>query len=205
VNIPTQAKPGLSAPPAIRVCGLVRIESPAALVHVPKSIIFALYSPSQLCHVIHMHSLVFGASRELRYRHTSTMDTLSRTERSERMARIRGRDTKPELAVRRLLHRCGFRYRLHRATLPGKPDLVFPSRQKVIFVHGCFWHRHPGCPLARLPRSRLEFWLPKLKDNRLRDLKNIRRLRKLGWKTHVVWECQLPDLNRLGPRKGHTV
>jgi|SRR5271156_3514526 DNA mismatch endonuclease (patch repair protein) len=110
-----------------------------------------------------MRSLVVGAWYELRYGHTSTMDTLSRTERSERMALIRGRDTKPELAVRRLLHRSGFRYRLHRATLPGKPDLVFPSRHKVIFVHGCFWHRHPGCALARLPKSRLEFWLPKLK------------------------------------------
>lgn len=166
---------------------------------------FALYSPSELCHIIHMRSLVVGASRELRYRHTSTMDTLSRTERSERMARIRGRDTKPELAVRRLLHQCGFRYRLHRATLPGKPDLVFPSRHKAIFVHGCFWHRHPGCRLARLPKSRLQFWLPKLEENRARDLKNIRRLRKLGWKTHVVWECQLRDVNRLGPGRGHTV
>ena len=128
------------------------------------------------------------------------MDTLSRTERSERMARIRGRDTKPELAVRRLLHRSGFRYRLHRATLPGEPDFVFPSRRKAIFVHGCFWHRHPNCALARLPKSRLKFWLPKLKENRRRDLKNIRSLKKLGWQTFIVWECELRDLNELERR-----
>jgi DNA mismatch endonuclease (patch repair protein) len=125
------------------------------------------------------------------------MDTLSRSERSERMAQIRGRDTKPELLVRRLVHRCGFRYRLHRRTLPGKPDLVFASRKKVIFVHGCFWHRHPGCALARLPKSRIEFWVPKLTENRKRDLRNIRSLSRLGWKTHVVWECELHDTSRL--------
>jgi DNA mismatch endonuclease (patch repair protein) len=81
--------------------------------------------------------------------------------------------------------------------LPGKPDLVFPSRKKVIFVHGCFWHRHPGCALARLPKSRLEFWMPKLTENRKRDLRNIRSLSRLGWKTHVVWECELHDTSRL--------
>jgi DNA mismatch endonuclease, patch repair protein len=125
------------------------------------------------------------------------MDTLSRTERSERMARIRGRDTKPELIVRRIVHRCGFRYRLHGKTLPGKPDLVFPSRHKVIFVHGCFWHRHPSCTLARLPKSRLDFWVPKLAGNRRRDLKNIRLLSKVGWKSQIIWECELPDMRRL--------
>ena len=107
------------------------------------------------------------------------MDTLSRKERSQRMSLIRNRDTKPELLVRRLIHGCGFRYRLHRADLPGKPDLVFPSRKKVIFVHGCFWHRHPACGLARLPKSRLSFWVPKLKGNRRRDLKNIRTLERV--------------------------
>lgn len=125
------------------------------------------------------------------------MDTLSRSERSERMARIRGRDTKPELLVRRLVHRCGFRYRLHHKMLPGKPDLVFASRKKVIFVNGCFWHRHLGCALARLPKSRIEFWMPKLTENRKRDLRNIRSLSRLGWKTHVVWECELHDTSRL--------
>lgn len=147
-----------------------------------------------------MRSLVVHARSQLRYRHALTMDTLSRTERSQRMALIRGRDTKPELTVRRLLHGWGFRYRLHGAALPGKPDLVFPRRKKVIFVHGCFWHRHPDCALARLPKSRLAFWLPKLNENRQRDLRNIRRLRKLGWKTQIVWECELRDLDRLGRR-----
>jgi DNA mismatch endonuclease, patch repair protein len=131
------------------------------------------------------------------------MDTLSRSERSQRMAQIRGRDTKPELLVRRLVHRCGFRYRLHRKMLPGKPDLVFPSRRKVIFVHGCFWHRHPHCVLARLPKSRLEFWVPKLTENRKRDLRNIRTLSRLGWKTHVVWECELHDADRLERKIRH--
>ena len=91
-------------------------------------------------------------------------DTLSPKERSERMSRIRGKDTKPELTVRRLVHGMGFRYRLHGKRLPGKPDMVFSARRKVIFVHGCFWHRHPdpGCPLARLPKSKLDFWRTKL-------------------------------------------
>ena len=94
------------------------------------------------------------------------MDTLSRKERSHRMSLIRNRDTKPELLVRRLVFRSGYRYRLHRSDLPGRPDLVFPGRKKVLFVHGCFWHRHPNCGLARLPKSRLSFWLPKLTENR---------------------------------------
>ena len=145
-------------------------------------------------------SLVVRTSARLRYRHALTMDTLSRTERSERMARIRGRDTKPELLVRRLVHRCGFRYRLHGRMLPGKPDLVFPSRKKVIFVHGCFWHRHPRCSLARLPKSRVEFWVPKLTENRQRDLRSIRSLKRLGWKTQVVWECELRDVSLLEQR-----
>ena len=169
----------------------------AALAHVPKFIIFALYSPKGLCQIIHMCSLVVLGSGGLRYRYNPTMDTLSRAERSERMARIRGRDTKPELMVRRLVHRCGFRYRLHGKTLPGKPDLVFSSRHKVIFVHGCFWHRHPHCALARLPKSRLDFWMPKLTGNRRRDLRNIRRLSSLGWKAETIWECELQDTRRM--------
>lgn len=115
------------------------------------------------------------------------------------MSRVRSRDTKPELVVRRLLHGLGYRYRLHRKGLPGKPDLVFPSRRKAIFVHGCFWHRHddPACKLSRLPKSRLDFWLPKLKGNRQRDLRNITELEDLGWKSHEIWECQLKDLSKL--------
>jgi DNA mismatch endonuclease, patch repair protein len=125
------------------------------------------------------------------------MDTLSRKERSQRMSLIRNRDTKPELLVRRLVHRSGYRYRLHRADLPGKPDLVFPRQKKVIFVHGCFWHRHPRCGLARLPKSRLSFWLPKLTENRRRDLKNLRTLRKMGWAVSIVWECETGDQSAL--------
>lgn len=120
------------------------------------------------------------------------MDTLTPPQRSERMGRVRGRDTKPEMRVRKLAHAMGYRYRLHRKDLPGKPDLVFPGRKKVIFVHGCFWHRHRSqkCKLARLPKSRLDFWLPKLNANRQRDLKNVRKLKSLGWKVLIVWECE---------------
>src|SRR6185437_7154839 len=121
------------------------------------------------------------------------MDTLTKSERSFRMSLIRNRDSKPELLVRRLVHKCGYRYRLHSANLPGKPDLVFQTRKKVIFVHGCFWHRHPRCGLARLPKSRLGFWVPKLNENRRRDLKNVRKLRKLGWATEIIWECEIND------------
>lgn len=120
-------------------------------------------------------------------------DTLTPSERSERMSRVRNKDTKPELAVRRLIHGFGFRYRLHRLDLPGKPDLVFPGRRKVIFVHGCFWHRHACCHLARLPKSRLDFWVPKLERNRKIDLLKQDELRCLGWEVLVVWECELRD------------
>ena len=125
------------------------------------------------------------------------VDTLSVVARSERMSRIRSGDTEPELMVRRLVHRMGYRYRLHGADLPGKPDLVFRSRKKVIFVHGCFWHRHTGCSLARIPKSRVEFWRGKLEQNRTRDIKVRRRLARMGWKSLVVWECKLNDLERV--------
>jgi len=119
------------------------------------------------------------------------MDTLTVVERSERMSRIRSVNTKVELVVRSIVHRCGYRYKLHDASLPGKPDMVFPSRRKVVFIHGCFWHRHGGrCPLARLPKSKLSFWLPKLTSNRARDIRNIAKLRRAGWKVAVIWECQ---------------
>lgn len=111
------------------------------------------------------------------------------------MSRIRSKDTKPELTVRRLVHSLGYRYRLHVADLPGKPDLVFPSRRCVIFVHGCFWHRHKGCQRCRLPKSRLDFWKPKLEANKRRDVTNKRGLTQLGWRYLVVWECQVKDDN----------
>ena len=108
------------------------------------------------------------------------------------MARIKGRDTEPEMIVRRLLYRLGYRYRLHRRELPGYPDIVFKARRKVIFVNGCFWHQHPSleCKLARLPKSRLEYWLPKLTRNIERDLKTHSRLIDMGWQIMVIWECE---------------
>lgn len=120
-------------------------------------------------------------------------------ERSAQMALIRGANTKPELIVRRVLHRAGLRFRLHDKRLPGKPDIVLPSRKLVIFVHGCFWHRHKSsaCKLARLPKSRLDFWLPKLEGNALRDKRKQSALRTLGWRVIIFWECQLGDKHAL--------
>ena len=127
-------------------------------------------------------------------------DTLSPALRSERMGRVRGRDTKPELVVRRLLHGMSYRYRLQAKDLPGRPDIVFRKRRRAIFVHGCFWHRHadPACRLARLPKSRLDFWLPKLEGNAKRDATNVERLEAMGWQVLVVWECELRDREQLG-------
>ena len=118
------------------------------------------------------------------------------------MARIGGKHTGPEKAVRRLVSALGHRYRLHGAKLPGKPDLVFAGKRKAIFVHGCFWHRHAAktCKLARLPKTRLDFWLPKLEGNRKRDARNRRALARAGWKTLVVWECQLGNIDRMRNR-----
>lgn len=128
------------------------------------------------------------------------MDTLTPAERAARMALVRAKDTKPELLVRRLVHGMGYRYLLHRRDLPGTPDLVFPGRRKVIFIHGCFWHRHARCALARLPKSRGEFWLPKLTANAERDARNVRALRRLGWSVSTIWECQLGDTAKLANR-----
>lgn len=126
-------------------------------------------------------------------------DSLTPAERSARMVRIRHKDTQPELIVRREVSALGFRYRLHVPELPGKPDLVFRKRHQAIFVNGCFWHRHAAlsCRLARLPKSRLNFWEPKLTANAARDRRNLRLLRKTGWEVLVVWECQIRDKERL--------
>ena len=123
-------------------------------------------------------------------------DTLTKAERSERMRRVRAKDSKAELVVRSLAHRLGYRFRLHRKNLPGTPDIVFPSRKSAIFVQGCFWHRHPDpdCKLARLPKTRLEFWKPKLEGNRKRDLKNQEKLGDLGWDVLEIWECEIRDM-----------
>lgn len=127
------------------------------------------------------------------------VDSISPAERSRVMAAVRGKNTRPELIVRSLIHRMGYRFRLHRKGLPGRPDLVFPGRRSVIFVHGCFWHRHtkPSCPLARLPKSRLDFWAAKLETNRKRDSMNVERLNHLGWRVFVIWECELKDMEKV--------
>ena len=123
------------------------------------------------------------------------MDTLTLAERTERMSRVKGKGSAVELRVRSLTHGMGYRFRLHGLKLPGKPDLVFASRRKVVFVHGCFWHRHPdpNCRLARLPKSRQDFWVPKLEGNRTRDLRTEAALATLGWRVLTIWECQLRD------------
>jgi DNA mismatch endonuclease, patch repair protein len=125
------------------------------------------------------------------------VDTLSPRERSKRMALVRGKNTRPELAVRKLVFSLGYRYRLHARDLPGNPDMVFRNRRKVVFIHGCFWHRHAACALARLPKSRLDFWLPKLEGNKERDKRNKRTLVRDGWKVLTIWECQLSNMGRL--------
>jgi DNA mismatch endonuclease (patch repair protein) len=109
------------------------------------------------------------------------------------MRRIRKIDTKPEILVRRIVHSLGYRFRLHRRNLPGTPDLVFPRLSSVIFVHGCFWHQHAGCVLARMPKSRLEYWEPKMRRNRERDAAARAQLEALGWNILVIWECETAD------------
>ncbi len=121
-------------------------------------------------------------------------DTVPPETRSRIMARVKSKGMKPEMQVRRLLHGLGYRYRLHRADLPGRPDLVFPSRHKVVFVNGCFWHRHDGCPRVRIPATNREYWVAKLERNHTRDARNMVALREQGWDVLTVWECQLRDL-----------
>lgn len=128
------------------------------------------------------------------------MDNLTRAQRSAAMARVRSRDTTPELVVRQLVYALGYRYRLCRTSLPGKPDLVLQRRRKAIFVHGCFWHGHDCKAGTNRPTSNLEYWRPKLLRNQRRDAVNCSDLKKLGWKVLVVWECQLGNLGRLHSR-----
>ena len=123
------------------------------------------------------------------------MDTLSTQKRSERMALIRSKDTRPEMAVRSMIHRLGWRYRLHHSNLPGKPDLVFPRLRKVVFVHGCFWHRLSCKAGQRMPKSRLEYWQPKFDRTIQRDKINRILLKRSGWAVYVVWECQINDIS----------
>ena len=124
------------------------------------------------------------------------VDNRSAEKRSHTMRMVRSKDTGPEMVVRKLLHGIGYRYRLHRRDLPGTPDLVFSSRKKVIFVHGCFWHQH-GCRLGKPPKSKLDYWFPKLKKNQKNDEDNAALLKAAGWRVFVVWQCELDDLETL--------
>ena len=118
-------------------------------------------------------------------------DTITKVHRSWNMSRIKSKDTKPEIIVRSMLHRMGYRFRVNKKDLPGKPDIVLPKYKTVIFVHGCFWHMHRGCKDATVPKTRTKWWLNKLEGNVKRDKENIMLLRKSGWKTAVIWECEL--------------
>lgn len=121
------------------------------------------------------------------------VDTVTPATRSRMMSSILGRDTKPEMQVRRYLHAVGLRYRLHDRRQLGKPDLTLPSRKVAIFVHGCFWHQHPGCSFATTPRTRAEFWQAKFAANKARDALVAERLRTSGWHVFTIWECQTKD------------
>ena len=128
------------------------------------------------------------------------MDIVDRATRSRMMSAIRGKDTKPEMAVRRLVHRRGYRFRLHRRDRAGSPDLVFPGRRKVIFVHGCYWHRHPGCRFAYSPKTNAVFWNAKFDANVARDAEALTRLKADGWDPLVIWECESTDTGALAAR-----
>jgi DNA mismatch endonuclease, patch repair protein len=128
------------------------------------------------------------------------MDIVDHQTRSRMMGHIRGKDTKPELAVRKIAHRLGYRFRLHRRDLAGSPDLVFPRRRKVIFVHGCYWHRHPGCRFAYLPKSNVEFWNGKFEANKARDTAALTKLKEKGWDPLVIWECESADSEQVAAR-----
>lgn len=123
-------------------------------------------------------------------------DTHSKKVRSYNMSRIRATNTSPELIVRKFLFKEGFRFRLHSTKLPGKPDIILPKYKTIIFVHGCFWHCHKNCSYFVLPKSRKNYWIPKLEGNLRRDQKIMQELKKLGWKTLIVWECRLKNTRR---------
>ena len=129
-------------------------------------------------------------------------DPLNRKQRSELMARIGGRDTAPEMAVRRIAHRMGLRFRIHRKDLPGRPDLVFPKHRLALFVHGCFWHRHEGCRFAYMPKTRIEFWKKKFEGNVARDKRQESALHALGWKVLTIWECEVRNIEEVERKIG---
>lgn len=125
------------------------------------------------------------------------MDTISIEKRRLIMSRVKGADTQPEKIVRSMLHKMGYRFRIHRKDLPGKPDIVLPKYKSIIFIHGCFWHRHNCSNGVRVPKSNQEYWIPKLENNKIRDEKNQTILLKNGWKILIVWECMLKDKVKL--------
>lgn len=127
-------------------------------------------------------------------------DKLDPERRSANMARVRGKDTGPEMRVRRIAHRMGLRYRLHRSDLPGRPDLVFPRHRLAVFVHGCFWHRHPGCGRASTPATRTDFWRAKFDGSVERDQRQQAALEASGWRVLILWECELKDEGRVEDR-----
>ncbi len=127
-------------------------------------------------------------------------DALSPGQRSRLMARIKCKDTKPEMLVRKLVYSLGYRYRLHTKDLPGKPDLAFHKKKKAIFVHGCFWHQHEDCKQGHIPKSNQAYWIPKLERTKKRDASNLENFRGMGWEVLVVWECELKDLDSLSER-----
>ena len=125
------------------------------------------------------------------------MDVHNKKTRSYNMSRIKSRNTKPEIVVRSLLFKRGYRYRLHDKAIPGKPDIIFRNRKKVIFVHGCFWHRHKDCPYSTTPKTNMNFWNDKFNKNMIRDKKVQREIKKLGWSSLIIWECTIKDQNKL--------
>lgn len=129
-------------------------------------------------------------------------DRLDPDRRRRLMQRVKGKDTQPEKIVRSLLHRLGYRFRLHRKDLPGTPDIVFPRRRLALFVHGCFWHGH-GCRIGQPPKSRLDYWQPKIEGNRARDQRKEAALAAAGWRVAVVWQCELSDRDSLADRLRH--
>lgn len=136
----------------------------------------------------------------LRYTVRMRTDKLSASRRSWLMSRVKGTNTTPEIAVRKIVHALGFRFRIHGKSLPGKPDIVLTKLKKIILVHGCFWHGHADCPKARVPKTRPEFWAKKFEYNRAKDKRNLRDLKAMGWKILVVWQCELKDARKLRRR-----
>lgn len=125
------------------------------------------------------------------------MDKITKKQRSRNMAAIKTKNTKPEITVRKLLHRNGLRFRLHQRKLPGKPDIVLKKHKTAIFVNGCFWHHHKNCRRANIPKTNTEYWIPKINRNTERDRKAIKELKKMGWDTLVIWECEVKDRKKM--------